>query len=71
MYQYKVVPIGDSRELERRFGGRHVNRMERDDASIEEVLQITLDTYAEEGWKLHTCSVFHRRQAFLVLEKQT
>ena len=51
MYEYKVVPLGDVRELRRGNPNRPVKEVDGDESDL---LQQTLDAYAAEGWKLVT-----------------
>lgn len=68
MYQYRVVPVGRLDTLARRYGGKHVTKVD-DDASIDGAIQSALDVYAEEGWKLHSCHVFDKGRAMLIVER--
>lgn len=68
MYQYRVVPVGRLDTLARRYGDEHVTNV-GDDASIEQAVETAIETWASEGWRLHTCQVFDKGRALLVFEK--
>lgn len=68
MYQYRTVSIGRLDTLSERFGGKHVTKVS-EDASIDEAIQSALDAWASEGWKLHTCHVFDKGRAMLIVER--